>query len=181
MFDVLQRILSMMNDKISYLILLICLNANLSDEDSPERPMTKTDDAFVEKLKKSMGKAPKIDDKKVIERDTPGEPLNDEDFKRPIKELRSLKDPNILLSAGLFEGDINNVPDDLYNDILVQSAALLKNEPLPRNFMKNARKDKRTRWPNAKIPYVISSKFDDDERSVIASVFKYYQTNTCLK
>lgn len=73
-------------------------------------------------------------------------------------EYDRLNDP--IERAGLFEGDI-----DLRSG----------------GFVRNAIRDLSKRWPGAKIPYTISSKFGSRERVVIAKAMKTYHEKTCLK
>ena len=37
------------------------------------------------------------------------------------------------------------------------------------------------KWPDATIPYLISSRFSQYERSVIARAIKVYHTKTCIR
>ena len=46
---------------------------------------------------------------------------------------------------------------------------------------RNAIRDPAKKWPDAKIPYVISSKFGSKERSVIARAMKTYHQKTCIR
>ena len=64
--------------------------------------------------------------------------------------------------AGLFEGDIE-----------LRSGG--------EGYFRNAIRDLSRKWPAAKIPYVISSKFGSRERSVIAKAMKTYHDKTCIK
>ena len=85
----------------------------------------------------------------------------EEEEEETDNELR--RDPIEL--AGLFEGDID-----------LRSVAL-KSDGLYRNAIRDPAK----KWPNAKIPYVISSKFGSKERSVIARAMKTYHQKTCIR
>ena len=72
-------------------------------------------------------------------------------------------------SAGLFEGDIDNVTmDDLRR---LRSG----------DYSKNAIRELWKKWPGATIPYQISSQFSSYERSVIAKAMKTYHEKTCIK
>ena len=82
-------------------------------------------------------------------------------------DLVSGRDP--IESAGLFEGDIDNVSmDDLRN---LRSG----------DYTKNAIREQWKKWPGARIPYQISSTFTSRERSVIAGAIKQYHDKTCIK
>ena len=78
-----------------------------------------------------------------------------------------LRDP--IESAGLFEGDIANVK--------IADLRRLRSG----DYTKNAIRELWKKWPDATIPYVISSKFGKYERSVIAKAMKTYHSKTCIK
>jgi len=107
------------------------------------------------------------------EGDIPGQALNPEDFYQAdmVKEIAmDFKEDPILL-ARLWEGDIANVlPDDLQQ-------MMGKGEPQNRNAIR----DSWRRWPDATIPYVISSEFSQHERSVIAKAMQQYHQKTCIR
>lgn len=46
---------------------------------------------------------------------------------------------------------------------------------------KNANKNADVKWPNAQVPYVISSSFTADERRAIASAMTTYHQKTCIR
>ena len=72
-------------------------------------------------------------------------------------------------TAGLFEGDIADVTmDDLRK---LRSG----------DYSKNAIRELWKKWPDATIPYEISSQFGSYERSVIAKAMKTYHKKTCIK
>ena len=79
----------------------------------------------------------------------------------------SVRDP--IESAGLFEGDIANVK--------IADLRRLRSG----DYTKNAIRELWKKWPDATIPYVISSKFGSYERSVIAKAMKTYHSKTCIK
>ena len=79
----------------------------------------------------------------------------------------SLRDP--IESAGLFEGDIANVN--------IADLRRLRSG----DYTKNAIRELWKKWPDATIPYVISSQFGSYERSVIAKAMKTYHSKTCIK
>ena len=45
----------------------------------------------------------------------------------------------------------------------------------------NAIRELWKKWPDATIPYLISSRFSQYERSVIARAIKVYHTKTCIR
>ena len=45
----------------------------------------------------------------------------------------------------------------------------------------NVWKDTGYKWPNARVPYVISSKYNDQERAVIAAAIHEWQSKTCIR
>ena len=75
-------------------------------------------------------------------------------------KYNSRRDP--IHSAGLLEGDIiaNLNPDGLF---------------------RNAIRAQSKKWPGATIPYVISSSFGAQDRSVIAKAMKSYHDKTCIR
>jgi len=102
--------------------------------------------------------------------DIPGAPINPEDFRASddVQELFTDFEEDPIESAGLFEGDIDNVSmDDLK---LIKSGA-----------QRNAIRDTWRKWPGATIPYIISSQFSSYERSVIAKAMKNYHDKTCIR
>ena len=82
-------------------------------------------------------------------------------------DLSFVKDP--IESAGLFEGDIDNVT--------MQDLRRLRSG----DYTKNAIRELWKKWPGATIPYQISSQFSSYERSVIAKAMKTYHEKTCIK
>ena len=82
-------------------------------------------------------------------------------------DLSFVRDP--IESAGLFEGDIDNVTmEDLRR---MRSG----------DYTKNAIRELWKKWPGGTIPYQISSQFSSYERSVIAKAMKTYHEKTCIK
>ena len=53
--------------------------------------------------------------------------------------------------------------------------------PKNRDTRTNVWKDTRYKWPNARVPYVISSQYNDNERAVIAAAIHEWQSKTCLR
>lgn len=45
----------------------------------------------------------------------------------------------------------------------------------------NVWKDTRYKWPNARVPYVISPKYNDQERAVIAAAIEEWHSKTCIR
>jgi len=110
-----------------------------------------------------------INDKLAMS-DIPGSPINPEDFRASddVQELFNDFEDDPIESAGLFEGDIENVSmDDL---------KLFKS-----GEQRNAIRDSWRKWPDATIPYLISSQFLSYERSVIAKAMKNYHDKTCIR
>jgi len=107
----------------------------------------------------------------IAARDIPASPLSPDDFR--AAEFVDEQDPifihDPLEKAGLFEGDIANVTmDDLRK---LRSGA----------YSKNAIRELWKKWPDATIPYIISSQFNTYERSVIAKAMKNYREKTCIR
>jgi len=100
--------------------------------------------------------------------DIPGEHLSPADFTAAdfVKESFDAFGADPIESAGLFEGDIENV---LLDDLKRSQEG------------RNAIRDSWRKWPDATIPYVISSSFSKNERSVIAKAMKAYHEKTCIR
>ncbi|UJR19178.1 hypothetical protein I4U23_022308 [Adineta vaga] len=45
----------------------------------------------------------------------------------------------------------------------------------------NVWRDSRYKWPNARVPYVISSRYNSNERAVIAQVIQEWHSKTCIR
>ncbi|XP_068249144.1 zinc metalloproteinase nas-4-like isoform X2 [Palaemon carinicauda] len=105
--------------------------------------------------------------------DTPGQPLNPDDFQQSPEMIHhdpvgSSNDFDPTMMAGLFQGDILlNNRDEL--------------EYLTVGKGKNAIIDMELRWPNGVIPYVISSTYSKSERNSIALAMKSFHENTCIR
>ena len=100
----------------------------------------------------------------------PGEHLNPSDFIAADYVMEEkLYDVDPILTAKLFEGDIDNV--DL---------GLLK-KSVEGQSPRNAIRDSWRKWPEGVIPYVISSSFNSRERSIIAKAMKEYHEKTCIR
>ncbi|KAG7159340.1 zinc metalloproteinase nas-4-like [Homarus americanus] len=105
--------------------------------------------------------------------DTLAEPLDEEDFnyELPMSDAiasHSAFDP--IFMAGLFEGDIQLASE---SDL----ASILLGGPRQRSGIA----DQHKRWPNARIPYVISNSFDKLGRATIATAIKNFQQLTCIR
>ena len=46
---------------------------------------------------------------------------------------------------------------------------------------RNAIKEDYRKWPGGVVPYVISSRYNSYERSIIAKAMQEYKRNTCIK
>jgi len=106
---------------------------------------------------------------KIVSEDIPASPLSPEDFRAAdsVEEIfRFEADP--IHSAGLFEGDIDNVSMD---DLATMRSGTFKNAII----------DGWRKWPENTIPYLISSSFSQYERSVIAKAMKEYHDKTCIR
>jgi hypothetical protein len=110
-------------------------------------------------------------------RDIPGQALNPEDFYQAdmVQEMAMDFKEDPILNSGLeghkfWEGDIANV---LHEDL----KGILGGETQNRNAIR----DSWRRWPDATIPYVISSEFSQHERSVIAKAMQNYHAKTCVR
>ncbi|KAG1667121.1 Zinc metalloproteinase nas-7 [Nymphon striatum] len=109
-------------------------------------------------------------EEEAFENDIIGPPLSEEDFKlaETIKdeeedendETRAQGNIDPIMLAGMFEGDIRGV-----------------NSTEGRNGILSASK----KWPNAVIPYEISSVYSRPERAIIAKAMQFYLTYTCVK
>ena len=107
----------------------------------------------------------------IAARDIPASPLSPDDFR--AADFVDEEDPifihDPIEKAGLFEGDIANVTlDDL-------------NRLRSGDYSKNAIRELWKKWPDATIPYIISSQFNTYERSVIAKAMKQYREKTCIR
>ncbi|XP_040568966.1 zinc metalloproteinase nas-6 [Lepeophtheirus salmonis] len=114
----------------------------------------------------------------LAQEDIPGEPLNPDDFRSALlvsDEPIEMGTMDPLTSAGLFEGDIDNVSHDDYVRIL--DSAVGEEGALERNAIRDTHK----KWPGGKVPYVISSAYDSRERAIIASAFEDYAEKTCVR
>jgi len=108
---------------------------------------------------------------RIAARDIPVSPLSPDDFRSAETIVEDdfdfVSDP--IETAGLFEGDIADVTmDDLRK---LRSG----------DYSKNAIRELWKKWPDATIPYEISSQFGSYERSVVAKAMKTYHKKTCIK
>lgn len=51
----------------------------------------------------------------------------------------------------------------------------------PRRSKRNAYIFDVYQWPNARVPYVLDTKFNDNQRAIIASAMNEYHTKTCVR
>ena len=78
-------------------------------------------------------------------------------------------DEDPILMANGWEGDIDNVDTSKLQALLDASK--------PRNAINN----NAMLWPNGVVPYVISSSYSSQERTVIAKAMNEYHTKTCIR
>ena len=119
-------------------------------------------------------------DEDILENETPGNPLDPEDF-AAVKDAAIddlFLDEEVLLEQGdpimmarAFEGDILNVKTDDLMEQMSPSNALVR----------NAIKESYRKWPNGVVPYVISREYNRFERGVIAKAMGEYHDKTCIK
>ncbi|KAI1291941.1 Zinc metalloproteinase nas-13 [Halotydeus destructor] len=90
-----------------------------------------------------------------------GEPLGPEDFARTVSLTESdlaPVDQSSIYSPLYFEGDIRETASG-----------------------RNALKDPRELWPNGRIPYLLSKRFSEKDRTVLAAAVQTYHDRTCLR
>jgi len=111
----------------------------------------------------------------ATEKDIPGQALNPEDYYQAdmVKDMAMDFTEDPILLAQLWEGDIANVLPDYLQQMMGLNARA--------GINRNAIKDSWRRWPDATIPYVISSEFSQHERSVIAKAMQEYHQRTCIR
>ena len=51
----------------------------------------------------------------------------------------------------------------------------------PPQVRANVWKDPRYKWPNARIPYVISSQYNRNDRALIAAAIREWESKTCIR
>jgi len=100
------------------------------------------------------------DAEELAKNDVVGKPISTEEYtaSQPLDEDKDLTHLDTIINAGQFEGDI-----------------------VKQNRKRNAIVDNNKKWPNAIIPYLISSAFSSQERSVIANAIRTYETKTCIR
>nr|CAH0107692.1 unnamed protein product [Daphnia galeata] len=87
------------------------------------------------------------------------------------------------LTVNLFSNKAENLLETEKSDLLPwdeQDPELEEGDILPSSD-KNALVDVNKHWPNAQVPYVISSNFNSTERSVIGYAMSVYHKNTCIR
>ena len=79
--------------------------------------------------------------------------------------------------------DFVNKTFDGYRPELNQEAGdmILPNDHKNAKGQRNAVRDRRFRWPDAKVPYIITGKYSPDDRAVIARGMKEFHENSCIK
>ena len=79
--------------------------------------------------------------------------------------------------------DFVNTTFDGYRPELNQEAGdmILPNDHKNAKGQRNAVRDRRFRWPDAKVPYIITGKYSPDDRAVIARGMKEFHENSCIK
>ena len=107
--------------------------------------------------------------KKIARNDLLGEPLSPEEFYQAdfLKESSNEYQVDPIEMAGLFEGDIALSIDDL--------------RQMKKGDSRNAIRGSWKKWPDATIPYTISSVFSQNDRLVIAKAINVYKKKTCIR
>ena len=115
-------------------------------------------------------------------------PLNPEDFERGQKlssdDRAPPKKDEAQFSPFYFEGDIlgplvsNQTSLSLYRRQKSLISFIL-NWILQKG--RNAVKDMSAKWPEGRIPYVLSRRFSDHDRSVLAAAIQTYNDKTCIR
>ena len=104
----------------------------------------------------------------IARSDIPGEPLSAEEFYQAEFLTESMdefqEDPTDM--GCLFEGDMDFSIDD---------------HQRRKGIFRNAIADSRKKWPDATIPYLISSFFSQHDRKVIAKAMGRYHKKTCIR
>ncbi len=104
--------------------------------------------------------------------------LDPEDFKNAAESedinlnsigIATSQDPTT--SSGKFEGDIAGLTVESLPTYLKNSNALRR----------NAIRNRWRRWPNAQIPYTLSSRYGSYSRRTIAKAMENYHENTCIR
>ncbi|XP_042885314.1 hatching enzyme 1.2-like [Penaeus japonicus] len=109
--------------------------------------------------------------------DIPGAPLSPTDFinsetiSHDHDHVHNNSEFDPIMLAGRFQGDI-----------VLHSQEELIQMTMPHNPSgRNAIISKDRRWPNAVIPYVISSSYSKSERSTIAAAMAEFHRSTCIR
>ncbi|CAD5221860.1 unnamed protein product [Bursaphelenchus okinawaensis] len=93
--------------------------------------------------------------------------LTEEDFNRSIVDKHSNRG-YLLSHQRFYHGDLRGKAQWISN---------ISQNGKRRNGVTNLVK----KWPNGRIPYVISTQYNDRERAVLAKAFNQYHTQTCIK
>ncbi|KAA0199812.1 hypothetical protein HAZT_HAZT003212 [Hyalella azteca] len=140
---------------------------------SKEKPRSSDPDADL--LHLTTGKFD-VNDPSLMDFDVPGEPLTPEDYENAALQddepVDTSKQVDPTTTAEQFEGDIRLVEDDKP----INKSAL---EGLP-TFRSGIVSSERL-WPNGNVPYLLSSTFRDEERTIIAKAIKTLHDQSCVR
>ncbi|XP_043243999.1 zinc metalloproteinase nas-4-like [Amphibalanus amphitrite] len=119
----------------------------------------------------------------AMDDDVFGMPLSPEDFANAAsiaddapKTGPGMEDP--IEMAGLFEGDIAHMDKDMMMAVMDSELAYDGEDNM---VFRNAIREDSSLWPNAEIPYLISSSYSKHERAVIAKAVMAFEDNTCIR
>ena len=114
-----------------------------------------------------------------VNNDIPGIALDPEEFLLSgdpeydrVQSPTNQDDP-ITIDTDKFEGDIRNVDT-------TQIRAMYDSAANP-DMMRNAIKEEWRKWPGGVVPYVISSRYSQYERRIIAKAMQEYKQETCIR
>ena len=114
-----------------------------------------------------------------VSNDIPGIALDPEEFLLSgdpeydrVQSPTNQDDP-ITTKTDKFEGDIRNVD-------ITQIRAMYDSAANP-DMMRNAIKEEWRKWPGGVVPYVISSRYSQYERRIIAKAMQEYKQETCIR
>ena len=114
-----------------------------------------------------------------VNNDIPGIALDPEEFLLSgdpeydrVQSPTNQDDP-ITTGTDKFEGDIRNVD-------ITQIRAMYDSAANP-DMMRNAIKEEWRKWPGGVVPYVISSRYSQYERRIIAKAMQEYKKETCIR
>ena len=75
------------------------------------------------------------------------------------------------------QGDIEPTNDQVAKIIAKHNQA----EGGQEGGFRNAIRNESLKWPDAKIPYIISSDYSNEDRALIAKAMDGYHKNTCIR